>query len=111
MPMMQIGKNKTRIMITGMIRIRTTIKINKILLKMVKRINKSNIKIMTKTMNTRVTMMNKEIGSIMKIRIILKKIMQMSIMVLNRIGMALMLIKMKFRFKLWKKQRLLKHTK
>jgi hypothetical protein len=106
MPTMQIGNNKTRIMITATIRIKT-IKINKILLKMV-----STIKIMTKTMNTRATMMNKEIGSIM-IRIIIRSIimMQMPIMVLNRIGMALMLIKMKFRFKLWKKQRQLKLTK
>ena len=81
MPTMQIGNNKTRIMITARIRIRTTIKINKILLKMV-----STIKNMTKTMNTRGTMMNKEIGSIM-IRIIIRSInmMQMPIMVHNRI--------------------------
>ena len=81
MPTMQIGNNKTRIMITARIRIRTTIKINKILLKMA-----STIKNMTKTMNTRGTMMNKEIGSIM-IRIIIRSInmMQMPIMVHNRI--------------------------
>jgi hypothetical protein len=89
--MMQIG-NKTRIMITDMIRIRTTlitkltIKSNKFMTKTVTRIIKITIKTMIIIMNIKVTMMNKAIGLIMN-KIIIRNTMtiKMSIMELRRI--------------------------